>query len=120
MTHFASGQSTSNSEFTIKLDGMLRRRLARVPKSWMYDMCQLYQNTQGEMALFTTISVQDVKCYERRKRCIKTRGWCKAGLEYGYCSEINELPDTPAFRHPLFEVPTFILPKQVVRVLNYV
>ena len=55
-----------------------------------------------------------LRCYERRKRCIELRGWCQAGKEYGYCSEINEIPDTPDVTYPLFEVQTNILPKEVL------
>ena len=55
-----------------------------------------------------------IKCYERRKKCLEARGWCYTeNGEYGYCNEINELPDTPDPTHPLFEVQTFILPKEV-------
>ena len=55
-----------------------------------------------------------MKCYERRLRCLKHRGWCYAGRnrEFGFCNEINELPDTPDADDPLFEVQTFILPKE--------
>ena len=41
-------------------------------------------------------------------------GWCYAGenREFGYCNEMYQLPDTPDSEDPLFEVPTFILPKE--------
>jgi hypothetical protein len=58
-------------------------------------------------------SETNFRCYERRRRCLKSRGWCKAGLDFGFCSEINELPDTPRDDHPLFEVLTFLLQKTV-------
>ena len=46
------------------------------------------------------------------------KGWCYTGNgEFGYCSEINELPDTPDSVHPLLEVQTFILPKEVSKVV---
>ena len=45
---------------------------------------------------------------------LKLTGWCYTGNgEFGYCSEINDLPDTPDAVHPLLEVQTFILPKEV-------
>ena len=45
---------------------------------------------------------------------MKLTGWCYTGNgEFGYCSEINDLPDTPDAVHPLLEVQTFILPKEV-------
>ncbi len=55
------------------------------------------------------------RCYERRMSCLKQRGWCKTGprSEFGFCSEINEISDTPNYEHPLFEVPTFVFPKTV-------
>ena len=62
-----------------------------------------------------------VRCYERRRHCLKHFGWCSAiGAEgyrditaYGYCSEVNFLPDRVDNSHPLFEVGTFIYPKSV-------
>jgi len=54
------------------------------------------------------------RCFERRRRCLADRGWCFAGVEFGFCGEINELPDTPKDDHPLFEVETTILPKSVI------
>ena len=60
------------------------------------------------MCEFAKISERGVKCYERRLRCLKHRGWCYAGRnrEFGFCNEINELPDTPDADDPLFEVQT--------------
>ena len=68
------------------------------------------------------ISEKGLKCYERRSRCLKHRGWCYAGRnrEFGFCNEIVELPDTPDPEDPLFEVPTFILPKQDCKSANLV
>ena len=59
------------------------------------------------------LSERNVKCYERRKKCYERFGWCHAGDEWGFCNEINYLPDTPIGDDPLFEVPTFIWPKEV-------
>ena len=53
------------------------------------------------------------KCYERRKKCYERFGWCYAADEWGFCNEINYLPDEPDDEDPLFEVPTFIWPKEV-------
>ena len=55
-----------------------------------------------------------MKCYERRKKCYERFGWCYAADEWGFCNEINYLPDEPDDEDPLFEVPTFIWPKEVV------
>ena len=54
-----------------------------------------------------------VKCYERRKKCYERFGWCYAADEWGFCNEINYLPDEPDDEDPLFEVPTIIWPKEV-------
>ena len=54
-----------------------------------------------------------MKCYERRKKCYERFGWCYAADEWGFCNEINYLPDEPDDEDPLFEVPTFIWPKEV-------
>ena len=58
-------------------------------------------------------SERNVKCYERRKKCYERFGWCYAGDEWGFCNEVSYLPDEPDSDDPLFEVPTFIWPKEV-------
>ncbi len=72
------------------------------------------------VASFTNVVTleESVRCYERRPRCLQYRGWCKAGLEFGFCSELNDLPDTPSEEHPLFEVTTFVYPKNVSKGLG--
>ena len=62
---------------------------------------------------FFQLLERNVKCYERRKRCYDRFGWCYAGDEWGFCNEINYLPDEPDSEDPLFEVSTFIYPKEV-------
>ena len=62
---------------------------------------------------FFQLLERNVKCYERRKRCYDRFGWCYAGDEWGFCNEINYLPDEPDSEDPLFEVPTFIYPREV-------
>ena len=43
-------------------------------------------------------------CYEERPECLAEFGWCRVragtgGLaDYGFCSEVNYLPDTPSYR----------------------
>ena len=44
-------------------------------------------------------------CHEERPSCLAEFGWCrvKAGgggglADYGFCSEVNYLPDTPSYR----------------------
>lgn len=58
---------------------------------------------------------KSLKCYERRRKCLKHRGWCYTDQEYGYCSELNEIPDTPDPVQPLMEIQTFILPKETCK-----
>ena len=62
---------------------------------------------------FFQLLERNVKCYERRKRCYDRFGWCYAGDEWGFCNEINYLPDEPDSEDPLFEVSTFINPREV-------
>ena len=62
---------------------------------------------------FFQLLERNVKCYERRKSCYDRFGWCYAGDEWGFCNEINYLPDEPDSEDPLFEVPTFINPREV-------
>ena len=62
---------------------------------------------------FFQLLERNVKCYERRKRCYDRFGWCYAGDEWGFCNEINYLPDEPDSEDPLFEVSTFIYPREV-------
>ena len=57
---------------------------------------------------------RNVKCYERRKKCYERFGWCYADDTWGFCNEINYLPDEPDDEDPLFEVPTIIWPKEVI------
>ncbi len=79
----------------------------------------IYKNLNFSMSFFIICHSklffleESVRCYERRPRCLQYRGWCKAGLEFGFCSELNDLPDTPSEEHPLFEVTTFVYPKNV-------
>lgn len=63
--------------------------------------------------IYFLFSERNVKCYERRKKCYERFGWCYAADEWGFCNEINYLPDEPDDEDPLFEVPTFIWPKEV-------
>ena len=65
------------------------------------------------LTTFFQLLERNVKCYERRKRCYDRFGWCYAGDEWGFCNEINYLPDEPDSEDPLFEVPTFIYPREV-------
>ena len=77
----------------------------------------MYNYSFWILKLFLTIFFQllerNVKCYERRKRCYDRFGWCYAGDEWGFCNDINYLPDEPDSEDPLFEVPTFIYPREV-------
>eukprot|EP00094_Tigriopus_californicus_P005983 TCALIF_05764-PA protein Name:"Protein of unknown function" AED:0.00 eAED:0.00 QI:194/1/1/1/0.54/0.5/12/66/409 len=62
---------------------------------------------------FANPNRRGVRCYERRKKCLKDFGWCRVGRgDFGFCSEANVLPDKPESRYPLFEVQTFIYPKK--------
>ena len=63
---------------------------------------------------FQMSAVNAIKCYERRPSCLKKRGWCHAGQDFGFCSDINAVPDIPDAIYPLLEVQTFILPKEVI------
>ena len=44
-------------------------------------------------------------CYEERPECLSEFGWCRVrggvgAAPYGFCNEVNYLPDTPSYRCP--------------------
>ena len=87
--------------------------------SLLVTVCSIKSELDKEFISCLISAVNAMKCYERRPSCLKKRGWCHAGQDFGFCSDINAVPDIPDSIYPLLEVQTFILPKEVVSMYYY-
>ncbi len=91
---------------------LLTFEVARKPGSTRSRKLQPTQRSSPRT--FSLVEPDSWRCYERRRHCLEQFGWCRVdGIEYGYCSETNYLPDKPAAQHPLTETLTFVKPAQV-------